>query len=103
MQFCFFVIEIYTVLQNNRDAAVWGASLTNNFQRLKLITSKNYIRSKRELIGDSKSDLKCRENILILQFLEQFSRSNRNLGHFWKFEKSQSRTTPTYHVSFGSG
>ena len=66
-----------------------GASPPIIFKRLKLITSKNYIRSKRELMGESKSELKCRENILISQFLEQFSRSNRNLGHFWKFEKFQ--------------
>ena len=87
MQFCFFVTEIYTVLQNNRMPLCGAPPQPIIFKRLKLITSKNYIKSKRELIGESKSDLKCLENILILQFLEQFSQSNRNLGHFWKFEK----------------
>ena len=87
MQFYFFVTEIYTVLQNNRMPQCGVPPPPIIFKRIKLITSKNYIRSKRELTGESKSDLKCRENILISQFLEQFSRSNRNLGHFWKFEK----------------
>ena len=43
-------------------------------------------RRKRNL-SESSNHLKYLENILISRFYEQLSRSSRNLGHFWKFEK----------------
>ena len=55
------------------------------FQRLKLPQQIIY-RRKGNLL-ESPDHLKYLENILILRFYEQFSRSSRNLGHFWKFEK----------------
>ena len=45
-----------------------------------------------------------RENILISRFYEQFSRSSRNLGHFWKFEKisnSWNINMSLYHFEAG--
>ena len=66
------------------------------FKRLKWITSKNYKRSKREFIGESKSFKMSGKyfDFAILRFHEQSSRSNRNLGHFRKFEKiSKSQNT----------
>ena len=53
------------------------------FQRLKLPQQIIY-RRKGNLL-ESPNHLKYRENILISRFYEQFSRSSRNLGHFWKF------------------
>ena len=38
-------------------------------------------------LSKSSNHLKYWENILISRSSEQFSRSSRNLGHFWKFEK----------------
>ena len=38
-------------------------------------------------LSESPNHLKYWGNILISRFYEQFSRSSRNLGHFWKFEK----------------
>ena len=38
-------------------------------------------------LSDSPNHQKYWENILISRFDEQFSRSGRILGHFWKFEK----------------
>ena len=55
MQFCFFVTEIYTVLQNKRIPQCRVPPPPIIFKRLKLITSKNYTRSKRNFIGESKS------------------------------------------------
>ena len=55
MQFCFFVTEIYTVLQNKRMLQCGVPPPPIIFKRLKLITLKNYIRWKREFIGESKS------------------------------------------------
>ena len=55
------------------------------FQRLNLPQQIIY-RRKGNLL-ESPNHLKYRDNILISRFYEQFSRSSRNLGHFWKFEK----------------
>ena len=55
------------------------------FERLKLPQQIIY-RRKGNLL-ESPNHLKHWENILISRFYEQFSRSCRNLGHFWKFEK----------------
>ena len=38
-------------------------------------------------LSESPNHFKYRENVLISRFYEQFSRSSRNLGYFWKFEK----------------
>ena len=37
-------------------------------------------------LSESPNHFKSRKNILISRFYEQFSRSGRILGHFWKFE-----------------
>ena len=55
------------------------------FERLKLPQQIIY-RRKVNLL-ESPNHFKYRENILISRFYEQFSRSSRILGHFWKFEK----------------
>ena len=70
---------------------------TNNFRKA-YVTPTNYISSEREFIGESES-FKYLQNILISRFYEQFSRSSRNLGHFWKFEKiSNSQNTNISYV-----
>ena len=38
-------------------------------------------------LSESPNHFKYRKNILISRFYEQYSRSSRILGHFWKFEK----------------
>ena len=55
------------------------------FERLKL--PQRIIYRRKGNLSESPNHLKYRENILISRFYEQFSRSSRNLGHFWKFEK----------------
>ena len=55
------------------------------FQRLK--SPQQIIHRRKGNLLESPNHLKYRENILISRFYEQFSRSSRNLGHFWKFEK----------------
>ena len=62
------------------------------FERLKL--PQQIIYRRKGNLPESPNHLKYRENVLISQFYEQFSRSCRNLGHFWKFEKiSNSQNT----------
>ena len=56
------------------------------FERLKLPQQIIY-RRKRNL-SESPNHFKDQKNILISRFHEQFLRSSRNLGHFWKFEKN---------------
>ena len=68
------------------------------FERLKL--PQQVIHHRKGNLSESPNHLKYRENILISRFYEQFSRSSRNLGHFWKFEKFQTLRTQTYHISF---
>ena len=55
------------------------------FERLKL--PQQIIYRRKGNLSESPNHFKYRENILISRFYEQFSRSSRNLGHFWKFEK----------------
>ena len=82
----------YTILQNKRmrRCGVWGvgcgvAPPPIIFERLKSPQQIIY-RPKRNL-SESLNHQKYWENILISRFYEQFSRSSRILGHFWKFEK----------------
>ena len=44
-------------------------------------------------LSESPNHQKYWENILISRFYEQFSRSSRILGHFWKFKKFQTLRT----------
>ena len=55
------------------------------FDRLKL--PQQIIYRRKGNLPENPNHLKYRENVLISQFYEQFSRSSRNLGHFWKFKK----------------
>ena len=55
------------------------------FERLKL--PQQIIYRRKGNLSESLNHLKYLENSLISRFYEQFSRSSRNLGHFWKFEK----------------
>ena len=55
-------------------------------ERLKL--PQQIIYRRKENLSESPNHLKYRENILISQFYEHFSRNSRNLGHFWKLEKN---------------
>ena len=54
------------------------------FERLKL--PQQIIYRRKGNLSESTNHLKYWENIFISRFYEQFSRSGRNLGHFWKFE-----------------
>ena len=56
------------------------------FERLKL--PQQIIYRQKGNLSESPNHLVYLENILISRFYEQFSRSSRNLGHFWKFEKN---------------
>ena len=55
------------------------------FERLKL--PQQIIYRRKGNLSESPNHLKYWENVLISRFYEQFSRSSRNLRHFWKFEK----------------
>ena len=55
------------------------------FERLKL--SQQIIYRRKGNLSESPNHFKYRKNILISRFYEQFSRSSRILGHFWKYEK----------------
>ena len=55
------------------------------FERLKL--PQQIIYRRKGNLSESPNHQKYWENILISRFYEQFSRSSRILGHFWKFEK----------------
>ena len=65
--------------------AVRGAPPPIIFERLKLPQQSIYRRKGN--LSESPNHSKYLKNILISRFYEQFSRSPRNLGHFWKFEK----------------
>ena len=56
------------------------------FERLEL--PQQIIYRRKGNLSESPNHLVYWENILISRFYEQFSRSSRNLGHFWKFEKN---------------
>ena len=67
------------------------------FERLKL--PQQIIYRRKGNLSESTNHLKYWENIFISRFYEQFSRSGRNLGHFWKFEKvSNSWNTNIYII-----
>ena len=55
------------------------------FERLKL--PQQIIHRRKGNLSESPNHQKYWENIFISLFYEQFSRSNRILGQFWKFEK----------------
>ena len=55
------------------------------FERLKL--HQQIIYRQKGNLSESANHFKYQKNILISRFYEQFSRSSRILGHFWKFEK----------------
>ena len=55
------------------------------FERLKL--PQQIIYRRKGNLSENPDHFKHRKNILISRFYEQFSRSSRILGHFWKFEK----------------
>ena len=69
------------------------------FERLKL--PQQIIYRRKGNLSESPNHQKYLENILISRFYEQFSRSSRILGHFWK--KFQTLRTKTYHASIRSG
>ena len=68
------------------------------FERLRLPQQIIYCRKRN--LSESPNHKKYWENILISRFNEQFSRSSRNLGHFWKFEKisNSSNTNISYII-----
>ena len=51
-------------------------------------------------LSESPNHLKYWENILISRFYEQFPRSSRNLGHFWKFEKILNSLIEHKHITY---
>ena len=76
----------YTILQNKRMRRCGVPPLPPIiFEKLTL--PQQIIYRRKGNLSESPSHLKYWENILILRFYEQFSRSSRNLGQFWKFEK----------------
>ena len=76
---------IYTILQNKRMRRCGVAPPPIIFERLKL--PQQIIYRRKGNLSESPNHQKYWENILISRFYEQFSRSSRILGHFWKFEK----------------
>ena len=68
------------------------------FERLKL--PQQIIYRRKGNLSESPNHKKYWRNILISRFYEQFSRSSRNLGHFWKSEKiSNSQNTNISHIT----
>ena len=67
------------------------------FKRLKL--PQQIIYHRKGNLSESTNHQKYWRNILISRFYEQFSRSSRSLGHFWKFEKiSNSQNTNISYI-----
>ena len=67
------------------------------FERLKL--TQQIIYRRRGNLLESPNHFKYWKNILISRFYEQFSRSSRILGHFWKYEKmSNSQNTNISYI-----
>ena len=79
------VVIKYTILQNKRMRWCGVPPPPITFERLTL--PQQIIYRRKGNLSESPNHLKYRENILISRFYEQFSRSNRILGHFWKYEK----------------
>ena len=76
---------IYTILQNKRMRRCRVPPPPIIFEDLSYPQQIIYCR--KENLSESPNHFKYWKNILISRFYEQFSRSSRNLGHFWKFEK----------------
>ena len=68
------------------------------FERLKL--PQQIIYRRKGNLSERPNHQKYWKNILISRFYEQFSRSNRILGHFGSSKKFQTLRTLTYHISF---
>ena len=68
------------------------------FERLKLPQQITYRRKGN--LSESPNHFKYRENVLMSQFYEQFSRSSRILGHFGSSKKFQTLRTQEYYISF---
>ena len=67
------------------------------FEKLKL--PQQIIHRRKGNLPESPNHQKYWRNILISRFYEQFSRSSRNLGHFWKFDKiSNSQNTNISYI-----
>ena len=75
---------IYTILQKKGCGSA-GCPPPIIFERLK--SPQQIIYRRKGNLSESPNHKKYWENILISRFYEQFSRSSRILGHFWKFEK----------------
>ena len=71
------------------------------FERLK--SPQQIIYRRKGNLSESPNHQKYWRNILISRFYEQFSRSSRNVGHFWKFKKFQTFRTQTCLILFWSG
>ena len=69
--------------------AVWPPPII--FERLKL--PQQIIYHQKGTLSESPNHFKYRRNILISRFYDQFSRSSRILGQFWKYEKFQTLKT----------
>ena len=91
--------RIYIILQNKRMRRCGVPPPPPIiFERLKL--PQQIIYRRKENLSESPNHQKYWENILVTRFYEQFSRSSRILGHFWKFEKNFALRTQTYYISF---
>ena len=91
----------YDTTQFCRIKGCGGAGFPPKKKFLKDLSNPQQIIYRRKgNLSESPNHQKYWENILISRFYEQFSRSSRNLGHFWKFEQFQTLRTQTYHISF---
>ena len=80
------IVRLYTILQNKRMRRCGVPPPPPIiFERLKL--PQQIIYHRKGNLSESPNHQKYWENILVSRFYEQFSRSSRILGHFWKFEK----------------
>ena len=79
------LIADHTISQNKRMRRCGVAPPPIIFERLKL--PQQIIYRLKGNLSESPNHQKYWENILISRFYEQFSRSSRILGYFWKFEK----------------
>ena len=86
LQLCQSLVNwLYTILQNKRMQRCGVPPPQIIFERLKL--PQQIIYRRKGNLSESPNHFIYWENILISRFYEQCSRSSRNLGHFWKFEK----------------
>ena len=80
-----FVESNYTILQNKRMRRCGLHPPPIIFERLKLPQQITYRKGN---LSESPNHQKYWRNTLMSRFYEHISPSSRNLGHFWKFEKS---------------